>query len=765
MQPKNWITTLFPSLVLLSSGCLLTMQIARAQTVLVEAESFQDHGGWKPDTQFIEIMGSSYLLAHGLGQPVADATTTVDFPVAGSYRVFVRTKDWVAPWSAPGRPGKFELVVDDKPLSTVFGAESRDWFWQDGGSVSLAQGPVRLRLRDLTGFDGRCDAILFTRDPVLVPPNNNAPLAKWRRELLGLAPDSIDAGPFDLVVVGGGYAGMASAISAARLGCRVALIQNRPVLGGNGSSEIRVWANGETRRGLFPRLGEIVEEFTDRATLSPGTYEEFGDAKKEQVVRAEPNLTLFLNHHVYRIEQEGNRLTAVIAIDTQTSEERRFSAPLFADCTGHGTIGFLAGADHTMQEQGHLGMSNMWRWDKADRDVEFPLTPWALQLEMKDFPYPVKGHGQWFWESGFDADPIEDLELIRDWNLRAVFGAFNAMKNGDGRDRHGKAYLTWIAYIGGNRESRQLIGDVILTREDIVEKRAFVDGCVPTTWDIDLHYPAEQFLEKYPNNPYISYAQFDKRVDRNRGYPVPYRCFYSRNIENLFMAGRCVSVTHEALGTVRVMRTGGMMGEVVGKAAALCTLHDTTPRTIYREHLDELKELMRLPGVAHRHRVTDPIIIPPDASKQATGTGSYVDPASLSGMVMDSEKAQLAGEWKRGTTIADYIGEDYLYLSPAAEGEATFRFRIPATGLYEVRIAFQPHANRSTQTPVTVFSAARPRTVHVNQRQPAPMKYGFLSLGIFPFEEGKIGSVTFSNEGVDGYIHVDAVQILPATRD
>ncbi len=193
-------------------------------------------------------------------------------------------------------------------------------------------------------------------------------------------------------------------------------------------------------------------------------------------------------------------------------------------------------------------MSNMWAWAEAPEPRKFPATPWALDLTMEDFPYPRDHHGQWFWESGFDKDPVADAESIRDWNLRAVFGAFNAMKNGDGAPEHANAYLTWVAYVGGPRESRRLLGDVILTEDDIVAKRQFTDGTVPSTWSIDLHYPKKQYARKFPDNPFISMAAFGSGVDRMHGYPIPYRCFYSRNIDNLFMAGRCISVTHEALG-------------------------------------------------------------------------------------------------------------------------------------------------------------------------------------------------------------------------
>ncbi|MFV2069289.1 MAG: FAD-dependent oxidoreductase, partial [Pirellulales bacterium] len=361
------------------------------------------------------------------------------------------------------------------------------------------------------------------------------------------------------------------------------------------------------RRGRFPRIGEIVEEFADHATKSPGKAEEFEDARKEALVRAEPKLDLFLHHHVFRVDMQGSHIASVVAIDTRTSQEKQFRGSLFADCTGHGTVGFLAGADWDMTPTGRMGMSNMWVWDEVEHPVSFPKLPWALQLSMQDFPYPRDHHGEWFWEGGFDKDPIQDAEAIRDWNLRAVYGAFDAMKNGDGRDRHRNAVLTWIAYIGGPRESRRLMGDVVLSQDDVMAKREFPDGCVPSTWSIDLHYPKKQYAAKYPDNPFISIAKFDHRVDRAHGYPIPYRCFYSRNIDNLFMAGRCISVTHEALGTVRVMKTCGMMGEVVGKAASLCVRHGCQPRAVYARHFEELSKLLELPGSARRPTGSSPI--------------------------------------------------------------------------------------------------------------------------------------------------------------
>lgn len=220
----------------------------------------------------------------------------------------------------------------------------------------------------------------------------------------------------------------------------------------------------------------------------------------------------------------------------------------------------------------------------------------------------MRFHGQWFWESGFDQHPIVDLEKTRDWNLVAVYSAWNAMKNKGAyaeRDpaevQFAKAHLSWLAHIGGTRETQQVLGDVILTEEDIVEAREFSDACVLTTWSIDLHYPNKTFARGAPERPYISKAVHNRAVDKKVGYPIPYRCFYSRNVPNLFMAGRNISVTHEVLGTTRVMKTIGMMGVVVGKAAAICIAKDSSPRGVYEDYLPELKFLMQQPG-ANRYQ-------------------------------------------------------------------------------------------------------------------------------------------------------------------
>ncbi len=738
-----------------------------AATVLVEAESFTQHGGWSLDTQFIREMGSPYLLAHGLGTPVADATTTAMIPAAGTYHAWVRTKDWVARWKAPGTPGKFQVLVDGTPLETTFGTEGAEWGWQAGGTITLPAGEVKLSLHDLSGFDGRCDCLAFTTEAT-PPPNDSGVLAAWRREALGLPEAPEVKGPYDLVVIGGGYSGMGAALSAARLGLKVALVQDRPVLGGNGSSEVRVWAMGLIRRGKYPRIGEIVEEFADKAKKSPGTYEEFEDEKKERVVRAEPNIELFLNTHAFAVAREGNRILSVSALDTRTSRALEFTGTFFCDGTGHATIGHLAGAETVMEPKARMGMSNMWAWANRDAPQAYPETPWALPLAMDDFPYPRDFHGQWFWESGFDKDPLADAEGIRDWNLRAVYGAFNAMKNRDGAKEHPNAVLTWVAFVGGPRESRRILGDVVLTQDDIVTKKEFPDGCVPSTWSIDLHYPKEEYAQKFPDNPFISIAVHDRRVDRTYGYPVPYRCFYSKDVENLFMAGRCISVTHEALGTVRVMKTCGMMGEVVGKAASVAVKHGTTPRGVYENHWTEMDELLKLPGKARRATLADPIEIPADALPLAGSHGppTGVDSAKLArekgAVVRDDHEAKREGNWSEGQGLKGYVGYGYHYAGPDSGATATYELRAPAPGAYDVLVGWQPHENRGTAVPVMVETATGRTSTRLDMRKPAPLEGGYGSVGRVTLGKGDACVVVIATDGAKGNAHADAVLLVPA---
>lgn len=605
---------------------------AKSTTVFLEAEQFMDLGGWDLDQQAMDVMGSPYLLAHGLGVPVRDAATTAHFPQSGFYRVWVRTRDWVAPWKAPGTPGRFQLVINGSPLSETFGTKNDEWHWHEGGALFMPQGEAAIALHDLTGFEGRCDAIVFSCDPAFSPPTEKESLRKFRYQALGVTDKPKDGGSYDLAVVGGGVAGTCAAISAARNGLKVVLVQDRPVLGGNSSSEVRVWPEGQIKQQPFPHIGEIVEELLLPRAAGDGNAksgDRYGDQRKLDLVNAEPNITLLLNHRVNQVEMRKGRISAVVAQATTSPQKVRIKARLFADCTGDASVGHLAGADSEIAEEGKMGASNLWnlvdpskpeeliKCECKDKDAltiamkigqteqPFPRTPWALDLTDKPFPgrknwkgqwadTPMSNLGGWFWETGYDLDMIKDIERIRDQNFPAMYGAWDALKNVDGLYPNHR--LNWVAFIAGKRESRRLLGDVVLTGNDFRKGTQFDDGCFPCSWHIDLHQPHPEFSKGLAGQEFISKATDSPEFRYQGPYWAPYRTLYSRNVPNLFMAGRNISVDREGLGPVRVMRTTGMMGEVLGKAAWICVSKKTDPRGVYTKHLPLLREMMSRPG-------------------------------------------------------------------------------------------------------------------------------------------------------------------------
>jgi hypothetical protein len=591
------------SLFFLFAITISTIVVSQSKNqVFIEAESFQNKGGWVVDQQFMDLMGSPYLMAHGMGVPVADAETTVEFPAAGEYHVYVRTYNWTSPWLKGEGPGKFQLSVDGKKSDMVLGASGSGWMWQYAGKMEIPGKKVKVTLHDLTGFNGRVDAICFSKKNT-PPPADSKALEILRRKHNGIPKNPGKAGDFDLVVIGGGVAGTAAAISAARLGLQVALIQDRPVLGGNNSSEVRVHLGGRINVDPFPALGDVVKEIgpSRGGNAQPAAFYE--DDKKMEMVLAEENISLFTNYRAFGVKMSGSRITAVHGRHVETAEELSFSAPLFADCTGDGTIGFLAGADFAMGREGKdeygeptapdmadkmtMGSSVQWYSVEENHTSAFPVFQYGVEFNDKNTEKVTMG--EWTWETGMNFDQINDFERIRDYGLLVVYSNWSSLKNSHpSKEEFSKRRLEWVAFIAGKRESRRLLGDVILKEQDLTDFVVYPDASAPTTWSIDLHYPDPKNTAHFPGMEFKSIA-----VHKNiHPYPIPYRCFYSRNVDNLFMAGRNISVTHVALGTVRVMRTTGMMGEVVGMAASVAAKQKTTPRGVYLNHLNELKALM-----------------------------------------------------------------------------------------------------------------------------------------------------------------------------
>ncbi len=573
------------------------------QSVFLEAENFQNKGGWVVDQQFMDLMGSSYLMAHGLGVPVPDAETAVEFPSAGDYNVFVRTYNWTSPWFYGNGPGKFQLLVDGKKTGAVLGASGSDWFWQQAGKIKITSTRTAIVLRDLTGFNGRVDAIYFTKENTL-PPNEMKSLEEFRKTETGIPVKPVRAGEYDLVVAGGGVAGIAASVSAARLGLRVALIHDRPVLGGNNSSEVRVHLGGRINVKPFPKLGDVVKEIGPSRGGNAQPAEYYEDEKKMEIILAEKNISLYTSFRAFGVRTKDSHITEVHARHIENGEELSFFAPLFADCTGDGTIGFLAGADYTMGREGRdeydesaapekadkmtMGSSVQWYSVEEDQPVSFPVFQYGIVFNDTNSERVTMG--EWTWETGMNFDQINDFERIRDYGLLVVFSNWSALKNHipATKKEFGNRRLEWVAYVAGKRESRRLLGDLILREQDITDYIIYPDASAPTTWTIDLHYPDPENSQLFPGMEFKSIA-VHKKI---HPYPIPYRCLYSRNIDNLFMAGRNISVTHVALGTVRVMRTTGMMGEVVGMAASVAKKYETNPREVYQNHLRELKVLL-----------------------------------------------------------------------------------------------------------------------------------------------------------------------------
>ncbi len=588
---------------------LLCFWNMKAQTVWVEAEQFLNKGGWVVDPLFMDQMGSPFLLAHGNGIPVADATTPVYFPQKGRYTVWVRTRNWNAPWDETQAPGKFQISVNGKKMEQVLGIAPAGWGWVNGGQVEISNHEATLTLHDLTGFDGRCDAIIFSAAKGFVPPDDQTGIQELRNKLLGLSLQ--EEGNFDLVIVGAGVAGLAASISAARLGLKVALLHNRPVLGGNNSSEVRVGASGGVNLPPYDRIGNIVGEIGN-------VYRDH--ERVMELIRREPNLSLFTEMNGDGVEMDGSRIRAVFATNIKTSRKHRFNCTYVADCTGDGAIGFVAGADFMMGREKRsdfnellapevddnlsLGSTIAWSARKTEHYQPFPETPWAVQFTEVTAQYTTKGNN--WWETGFRYNQIDDFEYIRDYALRVIYGNWSLLKNFSKQKADYANYeLNDVSFVPGKRESRRLVGDVIVTQNTVEgEWKQLDDGAVWVTYSLDQHFPRADNSLYFPGEEFLSYQKHNynplgvaraqlKDEDVNPPYMLPYRALYSKNISNLFMAGRHISVTRLALNTTRVQRTTGAMGEVVAIAAGLCLERNCMPRDIYTHYLDELKKALQ----------------------------------------------------------------------------------------------------------------------------------------------------------------------------
>ena len=413
----------------------------------------------------------------------------------------------------------------------------------------------------------------------------------------------------DLCVVGGGMAGMVAAISAARAGLKVVLMHERPVLGGNASSEIRMWICGA--QGRDNRETGILEEIAlENLYRNPTKSYAIWDTVLYDFVRREENITLLLNCTCMDAATEqgdfaygrDTRICTVTGYQMTTQCFYEIKAKFFCDSSGDSILAPLCGAQFRIGREASdefgedtvtkvkddmtMGMSCLLQGRETDRAIKYTPPAWSKQLDEKDFenrdPDLYKDtENFWYLELGGDRNTIEDTEILRDELVALATGTWDYIKN-SGKFNASKWDLDFLGFLPGKRESRRMCGEYMVTQKDITGGTVFPDEIAFGGWPLDDHFPGGFYHKGCPNTYYSTPAP----------YSIPYRALYSKNVENLFFAGRNISMTHTAMSSIRVMATCALLGEAVGKAASIAVKNGCTPHDVYLSKLDELQSLL-----------------------------------------------------------------------------------------------------------------------------------------------------------------------------
>ena len=724
-----------------TAGPALSMDVA--ESCFVEAESFADKGGWVVDPQFVEQMGSPYLLAHGKGIPVADAETFVNIK-PGRVRAFVRTRDWTPDWEGE-KPGRFQLILGGKTFPKTLGVAPPSWGWVDAGVVEVGEGPQTLVLHDLTGFEGRCDAIYLCPENTAMPPDDAAALREWRAVMRGEAGAPDDVVKVDFVVVGGGIAGTAAAIAAADAGLNVAIVQDRPILGGNASDEIRILSckRGDERHWI---VNAIKNGNVDNCYPS-AQYDE----KRMNLAKSYSNLALHLGWRAYGVATNAERkIVAVDARNVETGARRRFVAPLYCDATGDGWIAYWAGAAYMLGREAKdkydeqkfapaaadtstMGNSLLWTTMTQSENYAFPEVPWATKVSGGN----SATSGDWHWETGLDPkeDTIDDAEMLRDRLFRAIYGAFYTAKQ---KSENSRLVFDWVPYIAGKRESRRIVGDYVVSEKDVLERRQFEDAIGIATWSIDLHKPTD-----------TSYLADNDHYDVDPWW-MPYRALCCRDVPNLFLAGRCTSFTHVAFASSRVQNACGQQGVAVGYAASLCKKYGCLPRGIYQDaaKMEELQARMNL-----------------DQSDKGMNNYEWPSPQPFTvereSVIVDNSDGdcvEILGDWKTSSVEPARYGADYLHNNKAGSENLWVRYApvLPANGTYTVYLYWSGNSSRAMAVPVEIIYDGGIVTNYVDMTKKS---YTWNKIGVWAFATGKPASVRIMTIGKAGKTVVaDAVK-------
>ncbi len=531
---------------------------------------------------------------------------------------------------------------------------------------------------------------------------------------------------YDVLVVGGGMAGICAAIASARNGAHTALIQDRPVLGGNASSEIRMHICGASSNALKKDAEEtgIIEEILLENKCYNDDYNySIWDAVLFQAVKQEKNLTVYFNTAMYEVETECDEIRRICCYQSTTEIHWSFSASIFMDCSGNGTLGYMAGAEFRIGSEGkeefgepdapevpnnnRMGNTLLFKSKAQSQPVKFKTPPWARKFTEEDLKY--RGHGNypsrvhlntseggigtvlkcgestedfdcygldygywWIEIPGESDDIISEYETIRDQLVGCVYGVWDHLKN-EGEHGADNYALQWVGMLPGVRESRRLVGDYLLNENDVLENRRFEDAVAYGGWPVDRH-ASNGIYDRDKEGSFIhNFPGF---------YTIPYRSYYSKNVKNLMVAGRAIGATKLGMASSRVMGTCAVGGQAAGTAAAMCIQYGCLPREI-GFHIKELQQrLIRddcfIPGIKNEDEK--------DLARRAMVTATSQNPAAPASNVVNG--------WSRNVDGAINYWESQ---GIREQGETvTLNLEAPAI-LSRIHLTFDPNLSRPTK--------------------------------------------------------------------
>ena len=409
----------------------------------------------------------------------------------------------------------------------------------------------------------------------------------------------------DLCVVGGGLSGICAAISAARLGTKVIIMQDRPMFGGNASSEIRMWicgAHGENNR----ETGLVEEFILENYYVNPMRNYSVWDSVLYEKVKAEENIEILLNCACYDAKTDNGVVKSIRGYQSTTQTHHSVNAKYFCDCSGDSVLADLVGAEYRKGREAAgefnesiapeksdcktMGNSCLLQIRNTGRKSKFIPPKRAYKYTKDDLPHrtPSKNlidENFWYIELGGINDSIKDAEILRDELLKTAFGIWDYIKNGGDYPDADYWELDWLGFLPGKRESLRYVGDYIMTQNDVRSGGKFEDIIAYGGWTMDDHHPAGFLTKEKPTVYHPAPSP----------YGIAYRCVYSKNIKNLFFAGRNISVTHSALSSTRVMATCALLGQAAGTAAYIAVKNGVLPREIYQNKklLKELQDMLQ----------------------------------------------------------------------------------------------------------------------------------------------------------------------------